>query len=417
MKKFKHLYNTTWDKKPVLICCSGGPDSVFLTHFIGHLSNLSNHHLIYINHHLRPIENQREIDIVENLSHQFHFKCHIESVAINKKHQSEYRHARLKKIITICKKNNLSTVLLAHHLNDDIESLILQLLKGATTNFRGIPQTTVMDGIEFVHPLLTLSKDTIFTYLKKNSVPYSIDSSNLTHDYDRNIIRHGLTHIVSSISAADRQAHHPLAMLKSLELAFIEKAQTLPYQKILGQTWLKKESLNKHPHHQHLILKAWIENTFNTYINYNNLEKLVMSLEKPTLTKIQCNAIPIAIDYKWIVIGHKHPVPLSITIEKNKVTHTDIGTVCCTQIPTNLTSTSKRLCIFQTMLTKLKVTTMDNCPLKIPSQKKRLREKSISPLEQTITPIFYADEEVLWIPNGYHNGSNGSIVMTTISKI
>jgi len=142
-----------------------------------------------------------------------------------------------------------------------------------------------------------------------------------------------------------------------------------------------------------------------------------MSLTKSALTKIQCNAISIAIDYKWIVIGHQDPVPLPITVEKNTVIPTDIGTVCCTQVPTNLKSTPERLCLTQTMLSKVNVATVDKCPLKIPSQKKRLRENTISPLEQTITPIFYTEEEVLWVPNGYHNGSQGDTIITTISKI
>tara|TARA_Y100001935_G_scaffold245068_1_gene238221 strand:+ start:1360 stop:2619 length:1260 start_codon:yes stop_codon:yes gene_type:complete len=417
MKMFHHLFNKQWDQKPVLISCSAGPDSVFLTHFIGNLSNFTNHHLIYINHHLRPSENQREIEIAKNLSQQFNFICHIESLAINKKNQSEYRQARLKKIITVCKKNNISTVLLAHHLNDDIESLILQLFKGATTNFRGIPHKTVIDGIEFTHPLLTISKETILKYLEKNNIPFSIDSSNLTNNYDRNVIRHGLSNIVSSISAADRQAHHPLGMLKSFELEFIQKAKTLKYQKILGKSWLKKEALMSDQHHQHLILKSWIENTFNTYVNYNNLEKLFNSLSKPTLTKIQCNAIHIEIDYKWIVVTHNPHHPPHITIEKNKVTTTEIGTICCTQLPTSFTSTNERLCISQTMLKKLKVTTVDKCPLKIPSQKKRLREKNISPLEQTITPIIYTQKEILWIPNCYHNSSHGNNIITNKSEV
>jgi len=417
MKMFHHLFNNQWDQKPVLISCSAGPDSVFLTHFIGNLSNLTNHHLIYINHHLRPSENQQEIKIVENLSRQFNFKCHIKSLSLNKKNQSEYREGRLKKIITVCKKNNISTVLLGHHLNDDIESLILQLLKGATTNFRGIPHKTVIDGIEFIHPLLTISKETILKYLDKNNIPYNTDSSNLSNNYDRNIIRHGLNNIVSSISAADKQAHHPLAMLKSLEIEFIDKAKNLRAQKIWGQTWLKKEALNSYKHYQHLILKTWIENTFNTHINYNNLEKLSASLAKPSLTRIQCNDINIRIDYKWIVITHNHHNPPNITIKKNKVTTTEIGTICCTQLPTNFTSKPDRLCVPQTMLKKLKITTIDKCPLKIPSQKKRLREKNISPLEQTITPIFYTLEEILWIPNCYHNSSYGNNVITKKSVI
>ena len=50
---------------PVLICCSGGPDSIFLTHLVSTVSK-QNHHC-FIDHHLKFKRNQNEIKLISNL--------------------------------------------------------------------------------------------------------------------------------------------------------------------------------------------------------------------------------------------------------------------------------------------------------------------------------------------------------------
>ena len=411
MNQFKHLYNDEWDKKPVLICCSAGPDSVFLVHFIGSLTKFTNHHLIYLNHNLRDREILDEIETVKALGKTYHLHCHIENVAFNKKNQAAFREARLSKINNICKKHQISTVLLGHHLNDDIETLFMQLLKGATTNFRGIPRETVIDGIEYCHPLLPISKKMILNYLNKHQIKFKIDSSNKTKDYDRNSIRHGINSIIDDISAKEKQAHLPLTMLKSLEDEFHEKAKTLEYTKINNDFWLKKKLINRNKFNPHLILKSWLEWMCGIYVNYNDLKKIENSLSNTKITTIKCQEWLIKVDYKWIVAS-KLPKKIQYAIKENQCIKTDVGTICCTKLMEIFKSNNERLCIPNELFNKVQISTINECSLKIPSQKKKLREKNISPLEQTISPIFYTDDEILWIPNCYIKQLEGTIVIT-----
>ena len=218
---------------PVLICCSGGPDSIFLTHLVSTISKQS-HHVVYFNHHLRPKENKNEIKLISNLCKSLNLNVHIISLKVNEKNQAHYREHRIKEIKQLCEKLNLSSVLLGHHLNDDIETLFMQFFKGAVTNFRGIPKVTTIGNIRLIHPLLELSKKEILSYLNNKNINYCIDSSNLSDDYNRNKLRQSLKTLTPVFKPSFKQMRRTLSHLKHIEDQFLKKACLLNRSKING---------------------------------------------------------------------------------------------------------------------------------------------------------------------------------------
>ncbi len=75
----------------------------------------------------------------------------------------------------------------AHHLNDDLETVLLNLVRGTGIDgLVGIPGSNR----NIVRPLLNFSKTEIEQYAKNHLIDWREDASNQTSDYDRNFIRH-----------------------------------------------------------------------------------------------------------------------------------------------------------------------------------------------------------------------------------
>jgi tRNA(Ile)-lysidine synthase len=85
--------------------------------------------------------------------------------------------------------HNYNKIATAHIINDNTETVLLNLIKG--TGLKGISGIPVSRG-KIIRPLLGISKDEIISYLKLNKILFRIDESNLDDKYERNFIRNDL---------------------------------------------------------------------------------------------------------------------------------------------------------------------------------------------------------------------------------
>lgn len=91
----------------------------------------------------------------------------------------------------------------AHNADDNTETMLFNLTRGTgIAGLRGIP--AVRGSI--IRPLLQVSRSEIEEYLAQNNVPFIEDSSNLSDDYSRNLIRHRVTPVLKSINPGLNQA-------------------------------------------------------------------------------------------------------------------------------------------------------------------------------------------------------------------
>lgn len=81
-------------------------------------------------------------------------------------------------------------VLLAHHLDDHLETYLMQKQRKSQGEWHGIKEKTEIFGCPIFRPLLSFTKAQLEMYCKKQGVEFGIDESNLTDDYTRNKIRH-----------------------------------------------------------------------------------------------------------------------------------------------------------------------------------------------------------------------------------
>lgn len=78
-------------------------------------------------------------------------------------------------------------IALAHHKNDNVETLIFHLCRG--TGLSGLAGIAPQDG-PWIRPLLCVEREEIESYLKKRGISYCTDETNLDIHYTRNRIRH-----------------------------------------------------------------------------------------------------------------------------------------------------------------------------------------------------------------------------------
>jgi tRNA(Ile)-lysidine synthase len=99
----------------------------------------------------------------------------------------------------------------AHHLDDQIETIFINLLRG--TGMKGLQGIPVQRDF-LIRPMLEISRADIEQYANEQNVPFRTDSSNLSDDYLRNRIRHHLVPLLAELSPGfhSRMQHNLLRL-------------------------------------------------------------------------------------------------------------------------------------------------------------------------------------------------------------
>jgi tRNA(Ile)-lysidine synthase len=178
----------------ILLAVSGGIDSMVMTHLF--LRASSEIGIAHCNFNLRGSESDDDQAFVKNFadSHNIPFYCESFDTAgfaseKNISIQMAARELRYRWFEEIRMKNGWALVALAHNLNDDVETFLINLTRGT-----GIAGLTGMKPKynNLIRPLLFASRQAITDYCHQNNVPYREDRSNSELKYTRNRIRHSI---------------------------------------------------------------------------------------------------------------------------------------------------------------------------------------------------------------------------------
>ncbi|HGQ6590699.1 TPA: tRNA lysidine(34) synthetase TilS [Campylobacter coli] len=171
-----------------LLAFSYGSDSSALFHFL--VQKKIDFDLAMINYKTRKNSDLEEQKARE-LALEFHKKIFIKSAPVIKGNfEKEARDFRYDFFEKICLEQNYSNLILAHHLNDQLEWFLMQLSRGAgLAEILGMQEYEKRQNYTLLRPLLFTSKDEILSYLKENDIFYFQDESNENEKYFRNYIR------------------------------------------------------------------------------------------------------------------------------------------------------------------------------------------------------------------------------------
>lgn len=185
----QHALFTT--KSKVLLAVSGGKDSVLMAHLFKQSGY--NFGIAHCNFNLRGDEAKRDEDFVSALAKKLDVPLHVTRFE-TKKYALEHkistqmaardlRYAWFKEIKT---QHKYDVIALAHHQNDAVETVLINLLRG--TGISGL-HGILPKREDLVRPILFLNRADVDQYIVQNKLDFVEDSSNQSANYTRNKLR------------------------------------------------------------------------------------------------------------------------------------------------------------------------------------------------------------------------------------
>ena len=184
----RHKLFSTSNK--LLLAVSGGLDSVVmldLLHRLGYQIEVA-----HMNFQLRGEESDGDEKFVKNLCDKLNIPVHIKRVDTSKHKEEEKistqmaaRSLRYDWFHELLNVRALDYLLTAHHADDSIETVLINILRGTgLSGLKGIVHNEMG-----IRPMLCFSREEIHNYARVNHLPWREDSSNSKEDYLRNKLR------------------------------------------------------------------------------------------------------------------------------------------------------------------------------------------------------------------------------------
>jgi tRNA(Ile)-lysidine synthase len=173
-----------------VVAVSGGVDSMVLLHQLvtGVCKSLQvapeNIVVAHIDHGIRE-DSWADEELVKRVASKYGLSYESFQANLGQDVSEEQaRKVRYKLLRQCCKKYNAQLVT-AHHQDDVIETMIINLLRG--TGWRGL--VSLGSGPQAVRPLLAVTKSELVVYAKKHALRWREDSTNVNEAYLRNYVR------------------------------------------------------------------------------------------------------------------------------------------------------------------------------------------------------------------------------------
>jgi len=188
----------------VIVGLSGGPDSVFLLHYLHSLIPTLKLKLVaaHLNHQWRPTADRDQAfctELCKTLEIPF-VSATLDQIALTKKYNgSKEEFARYKRrafLEKVADEYQADAIALGHHADDQIETFFIRLVRGAT--IAGLQGMRPKEG-RYIRPLLSISKATIVQYLQENQISFCTDETNQDPSFLRNTVRLNLIPTLTTI--------------------------------------------------------------------------------------------------------------------------------------------------------------------------------------------------------------------------
>jgi len=188
--------------KRVLLAVSGGIDSMVMSHlFLKFGTKIG---IAHCNFCLRDEESDKDEELVKSYSdkngvpfytRRFNTKEYSKKNGISV--QMAARELRYSWFENVRIENGFDFIAVAHNLNDNIETLLINLIRG--TGITGLSGMKPVSG-KIIRPLLFASRRKIEDYCNENRVPFREDRSNAETRYTRNKMRHLILPLLKEIN-------------------------------------------------------------------------------------------------------------------------------------------------------------------------------------------------------------------------
>ena len=294
-KAFVSLLESHKKIKSMTVALSGGLDSVVLLHLLHQLQK-THHYTLKASHVHHGLSKNADkwVKFCEKLCTKLSVPLDVHYIKLPQKKslgiEGEARRLRYEKLL----QSKTDLVVLAHHEDDQAETFLLQLIRGA--GVKGLSSMAHFDDSRRLwRPLLNTSRTDIESYAKKHQLKWIEDESNQNIDFDRNFIRskvlpilkNRFSHIIKVISRSTShlaEAQYLLDDLAKIDLKSYLKSNN--YKNKLQVKTLDKLSNSRAKN----VLRYWLEINDQLMPSKDLLDELlrqVLTAKKDAELKIQ----------------------------------------------------------------------------------------------------------------------------------
>lgn len=404
---------------------SGGLDSSVLLHVLAQYSRLHSHvnlTAVYINHNLQ-LESKDWISFNQSLCARYNIAFQFYDVNVDTDSslglEAEARTARYNVFSELINaKDNI--LLTAHHLNDQAETFLLQLMRASgPKGLSAMPMIKRFSSGFQLRPLLHISRYQLSQYAVEHQLAWISDKTNLDIKYDRNFIRNKIipqieerwpTFIDSAAKSAKYCAEHEEVLNSYLD-GDLNKCKLA--SKILDLNLFIHYDIHK----QKLLLRRWLhQSSMRDYgTSYSLGDKRLKEIidnciyaGSDTNSKVQLGKYIIKkFQNKLYLLTEESFTNLSVPISDSKLEYT-MGSVLkieklgikitskyvgnsCDKFKLNLSKEAKLSIRFRVQGERCRPVGRRGSV----SVKKLLQENNIPPWQRHLVPILYVDEEIV----------------------
>ncbi|HVM98073.1 MAG TPA: tRNA lysidine(34) synthetase TilS, partial [Candidatus Acidoferrales bacterium] len=252
----------------VVVGLSGGPDSVALLAALIKLSSQFDLTVMaaHLNHGLRGVDALNDQIFAQQIAERLGTHCEVGTASISSRAnvESQAREARYAFLFEVAKRFGACRIATAHTVDDQAETFILRLLRGAGWDgLRGIAPVRE-DGV--IRPLIDCRRQEVMTFLTACELPFRIDQSNCDRRFSRNRIRHEVMPLLTSFnpSVASAIAATASLMTAGAEVIHRQLRATLEQTRRLDGA-LDVAALTKHGAELGLsVVREWLRESRGT---------------------------------------------------------------------------------------------------------------------------------------------------------
>ena len=290
---FEYLIEDRFVKKEdrIAVGVSGGADSMLLLWALIDKQKQVGFYfeVVNVNHHIRGASSDRDSKFVEDFCKKHKVDYKIVDVDVKKMKaeqrctlEESARIARHDVFNSIMKEDKLNKLFLAHHKNDQAETILMHIFRGSgISGAVGIKNTD-----KIIRPLLNLTKTEILKLAKDHGVEFVQDESNADNDYSRNYIRNVILpqiesiypKVVENITNFGKRCEDVLNYILSLvDESLIEEKN--------GELFLNQEVFNQ----KNFIIREYLKKAFEKMGVFSDIESkhiaMVYELSKMDVNK------------------------------------------------------------------------------------------------------------------------------------
>lgn len=324
--------------EPIICAVSGGVDSVCLIHILHDLGHKTI--LAHVNHHKRAqseIEEAEMRKLAEELDIPFEvLEYHFDG---NDNFHNDSHYARYDFFRELCKKYNTNCIATAHHLDDQLETILIKLLEGSNLyGYGGISICNDDSSYRIIRPLLCCCKDELYAYAEKQKYIYFEDSSNHEDDFLRNRIRHHIAPLLKKESSNlhekvfqySMQLKEAFANIRHQSIDYLNKTNNIieldtfnvldiALKKDILSLLLEQNHIEKNYRIIHDMLSILdtkngtkhliLENSFQFIRSYDKARIKKNMMQKPKMLEIGLNDVKMYEDFGKFYFSKKTPEP------------------------------------------------------------------------------------------------------------